>query len=80
MIGIAAPSDYEDIAALYAEAGYGAAVDPADLVIAAKLDAQLAGVGRYPIAGYPSDGKNVIAKRPPPPNPTAVSGSATATC
>jgi GNAT superfamily N-acetyltransferase len=45
-IGIATPSDYEDIAALYAEAGYGAEVEPADLVIVAKSDGQLAGVVR----------------------------------
>ncbi len=45
-IGLATPSDYEDIAALYAEAGYGASPDPADLVIVAKSDGQLAGVVR----------------------------------
>lgn len=45
-IGIATPSDYEDIAALYAEAGYGAAVDPSDLIIVAKSDRQLEGVVR----------------------------------
>jgi GNAT superfamily N-acetyltransferase len=45
-IAIAKPSDLADIAALYAEAGYGAAIDPADTILVVKDDAQLIGVVR----------------------------------
>lgn len=45
-IAVASQADYADIAVLYAEAGYGAAIDAADTVIVAKDDAQLLGVVR----------------------------------
>jgi GNAT superfamily N-acetyltransferase len=45
-IAIANPSDLADITALYAEAGYGAAIDPADTILVAKDEAQLVGVVR----------------------------------
>lgn len=45
-IAVASSSDLADIAALYAEAGYGAPVDPADTVLVAKDEAHLIGVVR----------------------------------
>jgi GNAT superfamily N-acetyltransferase len=39
-------ADLADIAALYAEAGYGAAIDPADTILAARSSGQLAGAVR----------------------------------
>jgi N-acetylglutamate synthase-like GNAT family acetyltransferase len=40
------PADLADIAALYAEAGYGAAIDAADKILVARADGELAGVVR----------------------------------
>jgi N-acetylglutamate synthase-like GNAT family acetyltransferase len=42
----AGPADHADIAALYAEAGYGAAIESADTLLVAWAGAQLAGVVR----------------------------------
>ncbi|NYE60177.1 N-acetylglutamate synthase-like GNAT family acetyltransferase [Duganella sp. 1224] len=42
----ATPSDHAAIAAFYAEAGYGAALDPADMVIIAEENGQLIGAVR----------------------------------
>lgn len=42
----AAQSDLGDVANLYAEAGYGAAIDPADTVIMAKVHGELVGAVR----------------------------------
>jgi GNAT superfamily N-acetyltransferase len=45
-IAQAGPADLADIAALYADAGYGAAIDPADSILVARSAGQLAGVVR----------------------------------
>lgn len=45
-IVIASSSDLADVAALYAEAGYGAPIDPAATNLVAKDEAQLVGVVR----------------------------------
>jgi GNAT superfamily N-acetyltransferase len=45
-ISEAARSELGDVANLYAEAGYGAAIDPADTVIVAKIRGELVGAVR----------------------------------
>ncbi len=43
---VSSPDDLADIAALYADAGYRAAIDPADTLLVARAGGQLAGVVR----------------------------------
>ncbi len=45
-IGLAGPQDGDAVAGLYAEAGYGAGVQPDDTVIVATIEAMLVGVVR----------------------------------